>query len=74
MQPCSSGQTQQIYTLRGDILAHLPGNNLKTRTAQGFMQFTLNQVYLTKVRLGRVSRHPRTVLDGSAGMGIALYS
>lgn len=34
-------------------------------------QFTLEQMYLAQIGLGRVLRDPRTMLDRDAGMGIA---
>ena len=36
------------------------------------MEFSMDQVDLTQVGLGRVTRHPRTMLDRLAQMGIAL--
>lgn len=74
MQARPGGKPQQIHPARGNIFAHLPGAHGKTGSMERIMQFRMDQVDLTQVGLGRVTRHPRAMLDPLAAMRVALNS
>ena len=57
---------------RVDVFAHLPGRHDETGGAQFVMQLGVDQVHLAQVRLGRIARHPRSMLDRAAQMRVVL--
>ena len=51
---------------------HLAGHYGKARLPQFVVQFAVDQVHLTQIRLRRIARHPRTVFYRRAEMRVAL--
>src|SRR5271167_2661732 len=56
----------------GDILSHLPRPDVEPGRPQFVVQLGVDQVDLTKVRLGRIDSHPRAVLDCPSEVRVAL--
>ena len=46
MQQCARREAEQVYTFRGDILAHLPCRDLVAGRTELIVQFGMNQVDL----------------------------
>jgi len=56
-----------------DVLAHLPGGDVKAELAQLGMQLDMDEVYLAQVRLCGVRGHSTAVLHRRSEIGIALH-
>jgi hypothetical protein len=66
LQFCSDRQREQIQTTGGDVLAHLARSDLKASSVKLIVQFAVNQMHLSQVRLGRIGGNPRAMLDRHA--------
>jgi hypothetical protein len=65
-------QDEEVDAFGGDVFAHLTGGDLEAGGAQLGVELGVDQVDLAQVRLRRVACDPRAVLDGDAGMGVAV--
>lgn len=65
-------QAVEIDIPSGDVLPHLPRRDIEAATAEFVMQLDMDQVYLTQVRLSRVDRYTRAMLDARPGVGITV--
>jgi hypothetical protein len=73
-QPRSHRQPQQVDPARRHVLAHLAGPHLEAAPRELLVQLGVDQVDLAQVGLGGVAADPRAVLDGRAGVGVALHA
>lgn len=65
-------QPEEIDSPDGDILPHLPGNDIEPSRPKLIMQLGVDQVNLAQIRLTRVARHPGAVLNGLSSVRVPL--
>lgn len=63
-------ERQEIQPTRENVLTHVAGMDVEPSSVELVMQFGVNEVDLTEIRLVRVLRDAREVLDGSASMRV----
>jgi hypothetical protein len=68
----AGGKTEEANATGRDALTHVTGLDVKAACSKGVVQLSVDEMYLPQVGLGRVLLHPRTVLDGGTGVGVAL--
>lgn len=73
-EPGARRQGQQIEAAGGDVLAHVARPDLEPLCDQRLVQFGVKQMDLAQVGLRRIASHPRPMLDGHAGMTVALHA
>jgi len=71
-QPSAGGQAEQVDAARSDILAEVAWYHRVAGRSKLLVQLGVNEVHLTKVRLGGIARHARAVLHGDTLMRIAI--
>src|SRR5574337_9975 len=67
-------QGEQVDAAGRDVLAHLTGRYIEPGSPQFVVQFGVDQVDLPQVRLGRVDRHSRAVLDRSPKVRVTFHA
>lgn len=65
-------QGQEIEATGENILAHRARADLEAFRFQLVMKFLMNEMHLPEIGLRRIGRHPRTMFDRHAHMGVTV--
>jgi hypothetical protein len=73
-QPGARGEPEQVDPACRDVLTHVSRHHSESLGSQLVVKLGVNQMHLAEIRLGRITGHPRTVLNRPATVGISLHS
>ena len=74
MQHRATRQRQKVQPAQGDILAHLTRGDGQSLGRHLVQQFRADQMHLPQVRLARIARHARAVLDRHPTMRVTQHT